>query len=141
MNRLIDDANLKNIDKKIIVLFFPHVDDFRYMKIKKQNVITLIRIFDKFIFFVIFICNSNWEKIKKNLLFDDFAVNRSNFVVRIFQLKLKKFMKNFIEKHVLSEMKTHIYVIEFQKRNLFYVYTKVLVDVFSKKHFWKLKVK
>ena len=31
-------------------------------------------------------------------------------------------MKNLIEKHVLNEIKIHIYVIEFQKKKLFYVY-------------------
>ena len=128
MNRLIDDANLKNIDKKIIVLLFTHVDDFRYMKIKKQNVFALIRIFDKFIFFIIFICNSNWKKIKRDLFVDVFAINRSNFVARVFQLKLKKFMKNFTKNHVLNETKTHIYVIEFQKRNLFHVHILIIAN-------------
>ena len=64
------------------------------------------------------------------------AINRSNFVVRVFQLKLKKLMKNFTKNHVLSETKTHIYVIEFQKRDLFHVYILIIAhfenDVNSK---------
>ena len=59
MNRLNKNAILDNIKKKIIILLFTHIDNFRYIKIKKQNVLTLIRIYNKFIFFVIFICNSN----------------------------------------------------------------------------------
>ena len=37
-------------------------------------------------------------------------------------------MKNFIERHVLSEMKIHIYVIEFQKRNLFHVHILIIAN-------------
>ena len=43
-------------------------------------------------------------------------------MIRVFQFKFKKLMKNFIERHVLEKMKTHIYVIEFQKRNLFHAH-------------------
>ena len=39
-------------------------------------------------------------------------------MTRVFQLKFKELMKNFTEKHVLEKMKTHIYVIEFQKKNM-----------------------
>ena len=36
----------------------------------------------------------------------------------MFQLKLKELIRDFIKRHMLKETKTHIYVIEFQKRNL-----------------------
>ena len=36
-------------------------------------------------------------------------------MIRIFQLKFKKLMKNFIEKHIFEKMKTHIYIMKFQK--------------------------
>ena len=42
--------------------------------------------------------------------------NRFDFIVRVFQLKFKKLIKNLIEKHVLKKIKIHIYVIEFQKK-------------------------
>ena len=48
--------------------------------------------------------------------------NRFELMIRVFQLKFKKLMKNFIEKHVLEKMKTHIYVIEFQKKKLFHAH-------------------
>ena len=122
-----ENAILDNINKKIIILFFTHVDSSRYIKIKKQNALTLIRIYDKSIFFVTFICNSNWKKIKKNLLTNVFVVNCFDFVARIFQLKLKKLIKNFIKRYVLKKTKAHIYVIEFQKRDLFYVHILIIV--------------
>ena len=126
MNCLNENVTFDNIDKKIIILFFTHVDSSRYIKIKKQNVLVLIRIYDKFIFFVIFIYNSNWKKIKKDLLINVFVVNCFNFVARVFQLKLKKLIKNFIERYVLKKAKTHIYVIEFQKRDLSHVYILII---------------
>ena len=46
-------------------------------------------------------------------------MNRFELMIRVFQFKIKKLMKNFIEKHVLEKMKIHIYVIEFQKKNCF----------------------
>ena len=36
----------------------------------------------------------------------------------MFQLKLKELIRDFTKRHVLKKTKTHIYVIEFQKRNL-----------------------
>ena len=127
MNRLNEEANFNDIDSKIIVLFFSHVDSSRYMKVKKQNAFALIRIFDKSTFFIIFTCNSEWKKLKKDLSFEIVSINRSDFVARIFQLKLRKLMKNLIERHVLDEMKIHIYVIEFQKRDLSHAHILIIV--------------
>ena len=59
MNRLNDECELKNIKKKVIILLFNHVDESRFMKIKKQNALTLIRKFEKLDFFITFTCNSN----------------------------------------------------------------------------------
>ena len=44
MNRINDETKLDDIDKKIIILFFNFIENFRYMKVKKQNALTLIRI-------------------------------------------------------------------------------------------------
>ena len=60
------------------------------------------------------------------MLLNVFVVNRSDFVARVFQLKLKKLLKNFIERYVLKKTKTHIYVIKFQKRGLFYIYILII---------------
>ena len=59
MNRLNDECELKNIEKKVIILLFNHVDESRFMKTKKQNALTLIRKFEKFDFFITFTCNFN----------------------------------------------------------------------------------
>ena len=44
MNRIDDKTKFDDIDKKIIILSFDFIDNSRYMKIKKQNILILIRI-------------------------------------------------------------------------------------------------
>ena len=44
----------------------------------------------------------------------------------MFQLKLKKLLRDFTERHVLKQIKIHFYVIEFQKRDLSYVYILII---------------
>ena len=51
MNHLNQNYELNDIENTIIVFLFIHVENFKYMKIKKQNVLILIRTFDEFIFF------------------------------------------------------------------------------------------
>ena len=41
-------------------------------------------------------------------------------------IKIKKKIRNFIERYVFNEIKTHTYVIKFQKRNLFRVYILII---------------
>lgn len=48
-------------------------------------------------------------------------------MVQVFSLKLKKFLKNLIERNILSVMNAHMYMIEFQKRGLPYMYILILV--------------
>ena len=90
MNCLSEKVELIDINKKIIILLFNHVNDFKYMKIKEQNALTLIRKYDKFIYFIIFTCNSNWEKFYRDLLKRISIKIRSNLTTRVFQLKLKE---------------------------------------------------
>ena len=65
-------------------------------------------------------------KFTRDLLSEIQRENRFHFIVRVFQLKLKKLMKNLIERHVLKKIKIHIYVIEFQKKNLFHAYILII---------------
>ena len=70
-------------------------------------------------FFLIFICNFNWKKFHRDVNVEIKIANRFELMIRVFQFKFKNLMKNFIEKHVFEKMKTHIYVIECQKKNCF----------------------
>ena len=57
INRINKSYELIFIDNKTSILFFNFTNNFRYIKTKKQNTLTLIRKFEKLTFFIIFICN------------------------------------------------------------------------------------
>ena len=116
MNRLNQNYKFNDIDQNMTILSSNHTKFFWYMKIKKQNVFALIRKFNKYIFFIIFICNSHWEKFKRNLFHVVDIVNRFDLMIKVFQLKFKKLLRDFIERHVMKMMNAHIYVIEFSKK-------------------------
>ena len=118
MDRLGQNYELNDIDQKMTILPSSHTGFSRYMKIKKQNALALIRKFNKFIFFITFICNSHWEKFKRDLSEVVDIVNRLDLMARIFQLKLRELLRDLIERHVMEIINAHIYVIEFQKRDL-----------------------
>ena len=44
----------------------------------------------------------------------------------MFQLKLKELFRDFTDRHVLKKIKTHFYVIKFQKRDFFHVYIFII---------------
>ena len=44
----------------------------------------------------------------------------------MFQLKFKKLFQNFIEQHMLKQIKVYFYVIKFQKHNLFHIYILII---------------
>ena len=122
MNHVNKNFELISINNKTNILSFNFTNESRYMKIKKQNALILIRRFEKFTFFIIFICNFKWFEFERDLFFEISIKNQSNFIARVFQLKFKKLLRDFIEQHVLKQIKIHFYVIEFQKRDFFNAY-------------------
>ena len=57
MNCIDENVELINIDIKTNIFFFNFTNDFRYIKIKKQKILILIRRFKKSTFFITFTCN------------------------------------------------------------------------------------
>ena len=126
MNRINESVELIDIDIKTSILFFSFTNGFRYIKIKKQNVLTLIRRFEKSTFFIIFTCNFKWFEFERDLFAEVSIKNRFDFTVRVFQLKLKKLFRNFTNQYMLKKVKTHFYVIEFQKRDFFHAHILII---------------
>ena len=126
MNRIDESAELIDIDIKTSILFFSFTNDSRYMKIKKQNVLILIRRFEKSTFFITFTCNFKWFEFERDLFAEISIKNRFDFIARMFQLKLKKLFRNFIDRHMLKKVKAHFYVIEFQKRDFFHAHIFII---------------
>ena len=98
------------------------------MKTRKQNTLTLIRKYKKSNFFIIFTCNPHWLEFTRDILDDVSIENRSKFCARIFQLKLKKLFRDLTKRCVLRQIVTHIYIIEFQKKNLSYAHILLVND-------------
>jgi hypothetical protein len=63
-------------------------------------------------------CNPNWDKITQNLYPGQSAQDRPDLVVRVFRAKLEELKNLLFKKHILGKVKTHVYVMEFQKRGL-----------------------
>jgi hypothetical protein len=63
-------------------------------------------------------CNPEWPEIKENLKPWQRSEYRPNLIARVFNLKLKEFLKDIIERQILGVVVAYIYVIEFQKRSL-----------------------
>ena len=49
-------------------------------------------------------------------------------MTKVFQLKFKEFLDDLIERHVMKIMNAHIYVIEFQKKNLSHAHILLIAD-------------
>ena len=122
MNRLREKYEFHEIDKKITILSISYIDSFRYMKTRKQNALALIKDLEKSTFFLIFICNLDWSKFEKDFSANVSIENRSNLIARVFQLKLKKLLRDLTERHMFEKMKTYTYVIEFFEKDLSYAY-------------------
>ena len=128
MDRLGQGYELNDIGQKVTILPSSHTGFPRYMKVKKQDALALVRKFSKLIFFITFICNPRWEEFERDLFSGVDIVNRPDLVARVFQLKLRKLLRDLTERHVMGVINAHIYVIEFQKRGLPHVHILLIAD-------------
>ena len=69
-------------------------------------------------YFITFTCNPKWKEITSALLPGQSAWDRPDIVARVFAMKAKAFVAEFIKKKVLGQVVAFNYVIEFQKRGL-----------------------
>ena len=74
--------------------------------------------YGKSTYFATLICNPKWPEIKNNILNHETTRYRPDIVARVFQLKLKYFIKDLNDNQVLGAEIDRIQVIEFQKRGL-----------------------
>ena len=68
------------------------------------------------------------------LLSEQAAQNRLDLIVRVFQLKLQALLTLFTEKDVFGRIVTHVYIIEFQKRDLSHAHIFIILQVSDKPH-------
>ncbi|KAI7729723.1 hypothetical protein M8C21_020928 [Ambrosia artemisiifolia] len=63
-------------------------------------------------------CNPSWPEIRDNLATGQQPQDRPDLLSRVFRAKLEELKDLVLKKHILGEVKSHVYVIEFQKRGL-----------------------
>ena len=86
------------------------------------NVMTIVCVLKKSHFFIIFIINSKWLEIHKKLKFKQQINDQLNLIVRLFQIKLKMLLNKLKKKNLLNSYIELIYIIEYQKRDFFYIH-------------------
>ena len=69
-------------------------------------------------YFITMTCNPKWREILENLYPGQTASDRPDLVARVFKLKLNRLIEDLTKKHVLGEVSSFVYVVEFQKRGL-----------------------
>jgi hypothetical protein len=93
----------------------------------------IIKHFERFTLFIIFIINSNWFEIRNELKSKQIATNRSNIVTRVFQMKTKQLIKNVKKRHVFDKCESMIWIVKYQKRELSHIH--LLMFLRSKNRF------
>ena len=88
------------------------------MQMNYQDALTIVREHGRPDYFVTITANPAWPEIAENLAPGDHAVNRPDLVARVFRLKLKALLQDFVQHGVLGQVVAHCWTIEFQKRGL-----------------------
>ena len=83
----------------------------------------------KFDIFIMMIYNFHWFEITIKLWFYQSFQNHINIIARIFKLKLNALINDFIKNEILEKIIDHMYIIEFQKRELLYVHIFLFCNI------------
>ena len=78
--------------------------------------------------FLTMTCNPSWTEITSELLPFQTPQDRPDLLTRIFRAKFEKLKEDVINKGVLEEVKSYMYVTEFQKRGLPHVHMLLILD-------------
>ncbi|XP_022014958.1 uncharacterized protein LOC110914479 [Helianthus annuus] len=104
---------------KRIVLPASFIGGPRDMRRRFLDAMTLVQDDDgKPDIFLTMTCNPKWPEICDNLHVGQTAQDRPDLVSRVFRGKLEDLKEQLFKKHILREVKSYVYVIEFQKRGL-----------------------
>lgn len=104
----------------------------RNMQQGYQDSMAMVRKYGKPDLFITFICNPNWDEIKRNLKPGHSAADEPDLVCRVFKLKLDKLLKDIVKNHILGKVVAYTYVVEFQKRGLPHAHMLIILDSDSK---------
>jgi len=97
-----------------------------------HDIISIITHFKKSNLFVTFTYNPKWSEVIRELLPYQITADRSDLTAHVFHQKLQKLLKDLYEKHYLDMIIAYIYIIEFQKRDLFHTHILLILASESK---------
>ena len=86
------------------------------MNIHYQDAMALVRSFNNSSLFIIFTCSPKWKE--NSLGYASQSNFRPELIARVIKTKLKELMNDLTVKQVFGKVIYHLYVIEFQKREL-----------------------
>lgn len=90
----------------------------RHLQQVYQDGMAIVRKLGKADLFITFTCNPKWPEITEHLLPGQSAKDRPDIVARVFELRLKRLLKQLVKDNVLGEVLAHLVTIEWQKRGL-----------------------
>jgi hypothetical protein len=93
-----------------------------------MDAMALVRKYGKPDIFLTMTCNPNWHEIKNELYLGQTPQDRPDLVTRVFRVKLQAMRKILMEKDILGNVKTYVYVVEFQKRGLPHAHFLLIVE-------------
>jgi len=76
----------------------------RYMMQYYQDAIAICHTMEPLDFFVTFTCNLSWLKITNELLPGQHSEDRPNLITRVFRIKLRQLLDDFMEKQILGKV-------------------------------------
>ncbi|XP_024984010.1 uncharacterized protein LOC112519921 [Cynara cardunculus var. scolymus] len=101
-----------------VVLPVSFIGGPRDMRRRFMDAITLVQDDGKPDIFLTMTCNPKWPEILKELLPCQTMQDKPNLVTRVFCAKLEDPKNQLFKKHILSEVRAYVNVIEFQKHGL-----------------------
>lgn len=111
------DIGLRDVGHRV-VLPSSYIGGPRYMNQRFQDAIALARYYHGFDLFITFTCNAHWPEITNALLPGQYAADRPDLTVRVFNMYKTSLIDELTKDDIFGRPNGYVYTIEFQKRGL-----------------------
>ncbi|XP_043479916.1 uncharacterized protein LOC122509746 [Leptopilina heterotoma] len=117
---------------KMVILPSTFIGSPRNMMQQYQDAMAIVRNHGKPDLFITMTCNPQWTEIQENLLPNQTASDRPDIVARVFSSKVNHLIEIIVRQRLFGDVKSFVYVIEFQKRGLPHIHMLVILKENSK---------
>ncbi|XP_035840401.1 uncharacterized protein LOC110914193 [Helianthus annuus] len=123
------DTEARSIGKRVI-LPSSFTGGPRYMYKHYQDALAICRVHGNPQYFITFTCNVHWPEITReiNRVGAANAQDRPDIIPRVFQMKVRTFVKHLRKRKPFGDVTADLYTIEFQKRGLPHYHTLLWVS-------------